>query len=955
MQLLIYTLKVRYLLFSYLTFFIIISYPQEISSQHDTIKANNWLEKVEKSGTDLNTEQKIKLINDAAQIFKANHKYRRMYNCVFALYMIGRVQNDYKIVLPHIMKISSEIKNKKDKADADFVIAWIFEAIGDVHFSLTKYKVILKPYIELNDTLKLAGSYNNLGNIYNRLRDYHNAIRYLEKAIDLKSFLNDAADLSKSVYNLGLAHLYNNNPEKARSYIIRANELKKRPLGDFEIRMAETYLMSKDYDKANELANKAVNLYYKTNKKDDPYYLKILGDITQAQNKYEEAEAIYEKALKYKKEILDRREIVKILLPLATAQLALNKTDEALKNIDEAIEMVKPSKIKKSDLQILDKNWEPKNDMYYIDLHAAKAQCMINKYKQNKQFFYLQQADNLFTRCFTFIDDMKMFYEESSAKIDLNKDAKPIFSQCIDNKIKMFEVTKDNKYIEEAFIVAQKFNSFSLREQISEKTALDVAITDPIKKETYTQLKTAYLNASFKLNGDFTSEAFKEYEDHKNKFYDFEQSLQKEYPKFKKIKAQIETISSTQIQEILKRDEVFINYYIGLENIYGFYITKSKFSYFLVKNDLQFSQSLQKYLNILSGKATIDQLTAKEFSENAHLLYKRLIAPDISSLMDVRKMIIVPDGPLFRIPFEALMTNNGSWQKKENFLISKYDIKYLYYCQQLKMPKPKVHVNDFLGIGLEYDKYTLESMKDLKKDTIPDWIHEKFRSESLSHLYFADDEIEALTRFFRGKTFINEKALKFNVINHVHNKNIIHISAHSCVDFQYPENSAIILQKNLQNPDNILSYKDILAMNLNCQMVTLSSCNSASGKILDGESVASLSKAFFESGSRSVVGSYWSVPDEMSKLFMESFYSKLSDGLSKDEALRAVKLEIMDMDNTMVNPAYKIPPYWAAWVVYGDTDPIETGFGKYWIWVLLIAVSLIIFVVYFIRKNRRTA
>jgi CHAT domain-containing protein len=924
-------------------------------SQHDTIKANQWLEKVEKSGTDLKIEQKIKLLNDASRIFKVNHKYNQMYKCAFALYRIGRVQKDYKIVLPHIMKISSEITSKKEKANADFIIAWIFEAMGDVHFSLNKYKGSVKTYTEIKDSSRLADSYNNLGNIYTRLRDYHNAIRCLEKAIDLKLNLNDAGDLSRSVYNLGLAHLYNNNPVKARSYIIQANELKKRPLGDFEIRMAETYLMSKDYDKAYDLANTAVNLYYKTNKKDDPYFLKILGDITQAQNKYEKAVVIYEKALKYKKEILDRREIVKTLLPLATAQLALNKTDEALKNIDEAIEMVKPSKIKRSDVQIDDKNWEPKNDMYYIDLHAAKAQCMISKYKQNNQFSNLQQADHLFTKCLTFIDDMKMFYEESSAKIDLNKDAKPIFSQCIDNKIKMYEVTKQKKYIEEAFIVAQKFNSFSLREQISEKTALDVAITDANKKETYSLLKMAYLNASYKLNGDFTSDAFKEYEANKSNFFAYEQSLQEEYPKFKKIKAQIENISSTQIQGILKRDEVFINYYIGLENIYGFYITKSKFSYFLVKNDLQFSQSLQKYLNILSGKSTMDKNAESEFAESAHFLYDRLIAPLNSSLADAKKMIIVPDGPLFRIPFEAMMTNNGSWQKKENFLISKYDIKYLYYCQQLKLTKPKVYYDDLLGIGLEYDKYTLESMKDLKKDTIPDWIHDKFRSESLSHLYFADDEIRSLTKFFRGKTYVNEEALKLNLMNHVQNKNIIHISAHSCVDFQYPEKSAIILHKDLLNPDNILSYKDILSMNLNCQMVTLSSCNSSSGKIVDGESVGSLAKAFFESGSRSVVGSCWSVPDEMSKLFMESFYNKLADGMSKDEALRAVKLEIMDMENTMVNPAYKIPPYWAAWVVYGDTDPIETGFAKYWYWGLLSVVSFIIFVAYFLRKNRRTA
>lgn len=957
MNTLINTIKVSHLWNGCLTFFMVLFLTQSSTSQHDTIKANLWLEKVKKSNDKTLNNDNIQLLLNATKKFVNHKKYEKVYDCIYSLFLIGRSEENYKKVLPHIISIANDIPASymKAKTNADYIIVYILLEQGDNHLALKKYKNTISAYNILKDTIKLAKVHGNIGIIQIMLRDYKSAIRSLENATFMMRQIEDKYLYARNIELLGLAYLYSKNPELAMKYINKADSIGRRVDGNYEIYIAEIYLLMKNFDKANEMANKSNLIYRKLYNKDFPYSLKILGDIAQAQNKYEQAIAYYEKSLKYRNEILDRREVVKTLLALATAQIALNKSEDAIRNIDDAIQLVKPSKIKKSDLQILDKNWEPKNDMYYIELHAAKAQCMISKYKQNSQLSYLQQADNLFAKCLTFIDDMKMFYEESSAKIDLNKDVKPIFSQCIDNKIKMYEVTKHKKYIEEAFIVAQKFNSFSLREQISEKTALDVAITDPIKKETYTQLKTAYLNASYKLNGDFSADAFKAYEDHKNKFHNFEQSLQNEYPKFKKIKAQIETISSDQIQQLLKKDEIFVNYYIGLDNIYGFYITKSKFSYFLVQNDKDFSESLQKYLNILSGKATIDQVTANNFSENAHLLYNKLIAPFIASTKDVKKLVIVPDGPLFRIPFEALMTNNGSWQEKDNFLISKYDIKYLYYCQQLNLTKPKVHYDDFLGVGLEYDKYTLESMKDFKKDTIPDWIHEKFRSESLSHLYFADDEIKALTKFFKGETFINERALKTNLITNAPNKNIIHISAHSCVDFQYPENSGIILQKNQQNRDNILSYKDILAMNLNCQMVTLSSCNSASGKILDGESVASLSKAFFESGSRSVVGSYWSVPDEMSKLFMENFYSKLADGLSKDEALREVKLEIMDMDNAIVNPAYKIPPYWAAWVVYGDTDPIETGFGKYWIWGLLIAVSLIIFVVYFIRKNRRTA
>ncbi|MBK9737898.1 MAG: CHAT domain-containing protein [Saprospiraceae bacterium] len=73
----------------------------------------------------------------------------------------------------------------------------------------------------------------------------------------------------------------------------------------------------------------------------------------------------------------------------------------------------------------------------------------------------------------------------------------------------------------------------------------------------------------------------------------------------------------------------------------------------------------------------------------------------------------------------------------------------------------------------------------------------------------------------------------------------------------------------------------MLHLNLHSQLVTLSSCNSASGKILEGEGISSLSKTFFEAGSSSVLGSCWRVSDEITKMFMESFYKKLKIGMEK--------------------------------------------------------------------------
>jgi CHAT domain-containing protein len=188
-------------------------------------------------------------------------------------------------------------------------------------------------------------------------------------------------------------------------------------------------------------------------------------------------------------------------------------------------------------------------------------------------------------------------------------------------------------------------------------------------------------------------------------------------------------------------------------------------------------------------------------------------------------------------------------------------------------------------------------------------------------------------------------------MNIIHDAGILHISAHSCVDFVEPHKSAIVLSKSNDKTDNLIKYDDIAELDLKSQMVILSACSSASGKISEAEGVSSLSKAFFEAGSQSVVGSYWSVPDEVSKLFMELFYKKLKEGKDKDAALREVKLEFIS-NSSLVNPYYQRPQFWAAWSLYGDVKPLKVSDHRWW-WVLGSLVVLSLGVLYVKRRSQR--
>jgi CHAT domain-containing protein len=199
---------------------------------------------------------------------------------------------------------------------------------------------------------------------------------------------------------------------------------------------------------------------------------------------------------------------------------------------------------------------------------------------------------------------------------------------------------------------------------------------------------------------------------------------------------------------------------------------------------------------------------------------------------------------------------------------------------------------------------------------------------------------------FDGVSFLNKNATKESFLSNVRDFDIIHLSAHSFVDYQYPSNSAIIFSKKDSLTDNLLQIKDVDRLSLDGQLFTLSACNTFFGKKNEGEGLSSMARSFIQSGAGSVVGSFWSVPDEISKSFMIRFYSKLKEGMTKDEALQATKVDFMTDDN-LSSPLYRSPVYWSAWVIYGDTQSIyKSNNGMMYLGIGLIFFSALLFIKY---------
>mgnify|MGYP001166804495 CR=1 FL=1 len=142
----------------------------------------------------------------------------------------------------------------------------------------------------------------------------------------------------------------------------------------------------------------------------------------------------------------------------------------------------------------------------------------------------------------------------------------------------------------------------------------------------------------------------------------------------------------------------------------------------------------------------------------------------------------------------------------------------------------------------------------------------------------------------------------------------IHIAAHGVHDDENPKYSGILLGRNENdNEDGILQNHEIYPLNLNADLVTLSSCFSGFGEIDPNEGNMGIYRSFLIAGAKSVIISLWNVEDESTSILFTKFYEKLKEGKSKAESLRLAKMHLKNKTR------FDHPFYWAPFILMGES------------------------------------
>jgi CHAT domain-containing protein len=207
----------------------------------------------------------------------------------------------------------------------------------------------------------------------------------------------------------------------------------------------------------------------------------------------------------------------------------------------------------------------------------------------------------------------------------------------------------------------------------------------------------------------------------------------------------------------------------------------------------------------------------------------------------------------------------------------------------------------------------------------------------------SETEVKNIGNLLNGseQIFVGENASESNFKQNAGEFQIIHLASHFEINDIDPLYSKVILsQKGNTQEDGYLQTYEVFDLRLNADLVVLSACNTALGKLSKGEGLIGISRAFLYAGVPSIVVSLWNVEDEATGKIMEYFYNYLKQGVHKNNALRLAKLEYLKNANI----TRRDPFFWAPFILFGDLSPIPLEIKPNYLNLTLYSALLLAFV-----------
>lgn len=829
-----------------------------------------------------NTKQAIAL--RATLLPQGQEAYGKSHHNLGVFYKFSGALDEAAIYFKKAKEIFADI-NSKRVTESTREYAGILRQKGEYRKAVNYLEYAIDQAKKYKQDDALADCLNDISYVYNDLKDFNRAILSLEESIEIydKYSGNNNAISNKAGALINLSNAYRelNDCEQslksAQKAIVLSQEIEDESREAKALNnMGICYKRIANYGQAEEAFLHSLQIRLDLN---DHYTAaecyNNLGDVYQLEGDMDKALKHYYAAVEMI--IADAPEVKKIA--------AINPT--SLKNASNKTQLL-------GYLSDLGKGWN------------NYAKLSTNQDHLNNALATFLVADQL-------IDLMRQEHTVQESKLFWRSQTRPIYEAALDICYQLEDE-------ERAFYFLEKSKAVLLLDALVEDDARSVIPETLIQEEQ--ALQSALNEAKVKLESaswsqsEAMADARQQLIDAQEALDLFTASLENDYPQYYALKYQTEVISLESVKtELLKTGESLLSYFYGDQALYMLKIENAGGVRFLkVARDVHLEQTITQYLDLFASSTKRRNPDLDTYKKAAYNLFQQIYAPVFDESDSA--VLVVPDGQLAFIPFDALLTDEeGLSFNMLNYLLKDQMIWYAWSASVLSMQQQ-------LEVKHKTVAHIAPGFQKGQRGLAPLLTESSSNLRALGIFEAQEEELASLSNF---KTIASESSI-LNLFTHANT-------------------GSDSLPPRVEFIDSSLLLSDLYILPIKAELVVLGACETGIGQVVEGEGVMSLARGFAHAGAASLVASLWNVNDQQTAILLDYFYANLKRGATKAEALHKAKLAFVENEDEIILPAQ-----WAAFVLLGDAAKINRS-GNWWTYLVAISVLALLGMIVFRRSK----
>lgn len=792
---------------------------------------------------------------------------------------------------------------------------------------------------------RTAFLYGAIGSIYEQLADFESARRYLEQEIEVLTVSPPPKEFDMGIAQYNLARMYFNLGmyDKSEDLFLGALPHWIQRFGETDTKLkwiynslGAIYWELEEQEQALYYYQQALKIDMANNKDAKPLSW-VKGDEALGTGKFDKALTYYQQELANRNRIYgsDHPLTAGCYNYIANTLRYQHKNRQALENYQQAIIGYVGNFEDTSIYPLPKKLGKVTSEQWLLDALQGKAELFHQIYQEEGEQEALEAA---FAHCefaSQIVDRLRMRMQAQDSRVFWTRKVRPIYQLAMAITYELYAQAGDERYLQAAFHFSEKSKAFLLLQALREGEAQTYAgVPDTVLKEEKALRKEMADNEHFLMLEQQNCEASDTLKvrliqdqifELRKKLLIWTQTLAAKYPNYYQLKYQAQQGDLEQWQAQCQAPQTAVLNYMETDSfLYVLALAQGqgKLWQFPWRDTEKKKLAIwRKSLYHIEYIRNHPQESYHALTKQGFALYQHILAPVDAWLQqsgDIDRLVIIADGQLSYVPFEVLLTENTESRARDYtglpYLLHRYSISYAQAAQALLTEKQQSPKTKYMGFA-PFDA-------DVEAGELP-------------NLTFNREEVELAATFWEGKSYLNEGAQKSAFEAKSPQAGILHLAMHAVVNDSSPQYSY------LKFSDDLLYTYELYSQRLSAQLVVLSACNTGSGKLIEGEGVISLARAFQYAGCPAVAMSMWQVDDRTTASLTTAFFHKLAEGLPKDQALQQAKLAYL----AEAEPAFAHPFYWAGINLIGDRAPLEKGKSSFWIWAIVLLLGLGFFLV----------